>query len=596
MTRRHLLWASLGGLVAARPRRPTPNPPAPGPPAPTPPRAPTPPPFVLLPYVAAGGGATELDLGRYGATEGWAVEGPFRLGPGGRLRWEGSDVERIATGRRSWGGGVVSVPVFAVAGHPGLGAAARLPVTARDGAARGLALRLGMPAAPFPCEGYPWTDDTVRIFVPEGHQDRGAQDLVVHIHGWGQVVDETVALHRYEEQLWMSGANAVLVVPQGPLRARTGKFGKLLGAAGWVDLVRQVLVVLARERGLTPALGDLVLTAHSGGYQAVGAGLDPGAPPVWQVSLFDALYGRLDAYTAFSRAGGRLRSLWTDKGGTVEVNAALRGAVEGVIERPTRRALRDGGTLVVRAEADHEAVTRLGWAYSEQLRWGLRHHRQGPRLELRRLVRGQDGVEVEWLCPRDEALTGFVVEVDEGAGWRVAAEVGEERALLPAFVGRLRVRPRLRRGEGLPSDEWALGERAGLVIVAAAEGVLDDGPRGSGPLSQARVAALGPLAGAVVSKRAVEEDGLALDRWSRVLWLCGDDGPWEEPLPARARGSLERVLRKGGRVLVSGSRLGELGLDGWLADHVRNGRLDLAVEAVEPAEERARLLGRLLGG
>lgn len=551
---------------------------------------------MLLPYVRAGEGGAELDLGRFGATEGWAVEGPFTLLPGGRLRWEGSDAERVVTGRLSWGGGVVSAPMFAVAGHPGLGAAERWAVSARDGAPRGFALRLGMPAAPFPCEGYPWTDDTVRIFVPEGYQDRGAQDLVVHIHGWSQVVDETIALHRYEEQLWLSGVNAILVVPQGPLRARTGKFGKLLAAAGWADLVREVLVVLAREAGLAPVLGDLVLTAHSGGYQAVGAGLDPGAPPVWQVGLYDALYGRLDAYTAWARAGGRLRSLWTDKGGTVETNAELAGALGGVADRPTRRVLRDGGTLVARAECDHEGVTRLGWMYAEQLRWGLRRHRAGPRLELRRLVRGPAAVEVEWLCPRDEALQGFVVEVDEGRGWTVAAEVREERAVLPAFTGRLRVRPRMRAGEGLASDVWALGERGGLVIVAAAEGVLDDGPRPSGPISSARVAALGPIAGAVVSKRAVEEDGLLLDPWSRVLWLCGDDGPWEEPLPARARVALERVRQRGGRVLVSGSRLGELGLDAWFAERARGARLDLALEAVEPEAERARLLERLLGG
>ena len=67
------------------------------------------------------------------------------------------------------------------------------------------------------------------------------------------------------------------------------------------------------------AVGQIVLSGHSGGYQVIAAILDHGGMTehVREVWLFDGLYAQTDRYLAWiDRRKGRFVDIYTDRGGT----------------------------------------------------------------------------------------------------------------------------------------------------------------------------------------------------------------------------------------------------------------------------------------
>lgn len=298
-----------------------------------------------LPYVVAGQGGSQLDVPLRndgdgplvglsfwvtGATAIHASASFTSIAAGGsapvHVTYDGAAHEVIAEAALHVGtpGGERVVPVFAVAGDAALGAASWEAVTGAGGVHCGDGATVSMPTAPFPDTSASYTDSSVRVFVPDGYRDRGGHDLVLHFHGFNATLADTVTAHLYQEHLYASGVNAVLVVPQGPVNDASGNFGKLMHPAGTLAMLEEVLVLLYREKRLTyPRLGEVVLTSHSGGYQAVAANLGSTLLPVTQVDLFDSVYGYESTFETFAVGGGRLRSDYTQTGGTLANNQAM---------------------------------------------------------------------------------------------------------------------------------------------------------------------------------------------------------------------------------------------------------------------------------
>ena len=416
------------------------------------------------------------------------------------------------------------------------------------------------------------------MFVPEGHRDLGsgsgaakggpgAEDLVVHFHGHSTTLAETLSKHRFEAHVCASGADAVLVVPQGPYEAASSDFGKLMDPGGLEALLREVLVLLYRDgRTRRPVVGDLVLTSHSGGYAAVAENLDPtvNAAPVAQVDLFDSMYGDESAFTAYVAGGGVLRSNYTAGSGTAGHNqlasAMIEAAGVAVATEPTQSALRDGRAVLYAADTTHAGATRLDGAYGEQLRWGLRHHRHGPRVELVSAIASGDLALVRWRAPRDEDTLGFAVQTSTGGVWSTVAAAGPSatEATFPAGAGaRVRVVPIV---DGLPDDEVVASDvyrvdPAPEVLVVDAVNRVRAGAYGRSSHAFAAVVGEALGHGATVSEAAVAEDGLDLSSWPAVVWLAGDDSTADRPIAPGEREALSAYVAGGGALVVSGSEV-----------------------------------------
>ncbi len=564
--------------------------------------------IIGLPYVVAGAGETSaavsvtnlLDADSVGLS--WTVVGdptltvrgaPDGIGAGEtvvvRVAWTGSDTPRITGGELVVMNAVGSqqAEVWAVAGDPALAPAVFEPVSPTGAGVPldrvGVSAVVHLPSAPFPDGAAAWTDDRVHLFVPADYRERDAHDLVLHFHGHNTTIDDTVPAHRYREQVFASGANAILIVPQGPVNAASGDFGKLADPEGTQALLDEVLTVLYRAgRIQRPVLGDVMLTSHSGGYLAVAQNLAPASFHVHQVSLFDSLYGFVETYLAFALDLGRLRSNFTDSGGTDANNRALIASLEGqgigVGTDPLQRFLREDEPVIYATGGTHHGATRDDAAYAEQLRWGAPASRRGARVELRSATLDAGTVTVTWLAPRDADVTGYSVQTSpNGTAWTQVAETGPDATSATFAQGgttRVRIVPVLEAVAPTarqPSDTYLVGPGADLLVVDGFDRAVDGSWSG---LAHDFAARVGLAAGApvhTVSNEAITEDAFDLTPYRTVIWLTGDESAADRSLGPDERVILGAYLQGGGHVVLSGSEIGydldaTTGGATWLAD------------------------------
>jgi hypothetical protein len=173
-----------------------------------------------------------------------------------------------------------------------------------------------------------YADSSVAIFVPNGFRDTGRADFVIHFHGWNNTVGGTLAGYQLIEQLMASGKNAILIVPEGPRNAPDSFGGKLEDADGFKRFIEELMTTLKQRSVLQKesAVGNIILSGHSGGYRVISAILDRGgmAAQVKEVWLFDALYAETPRFLGwYEKHPGRLINIYTDGGGTKDDSEAM---------------------------------------------------------------------------------------------------------------------------------------------------------------------------------------------------------------------------------------------------------------------------------
>jgi beta-lactamase class A len=165
---------------------------------------------------------------------------------------------------------------------------------------------------------YPhYMDSSIVVFVPDG-LTAGPEgvNMIIHFHGHGN--DNMNVLERYQipQAMVDEKINAILVLPQGPYRARDSFCGKMEDQGGLRRLVEDVVQTMQREEVIPQArAGHIVLSAHSGGYRPVAYCLDRGemGTSITHLFLFDAFYGNFEFYRAWLEKGnGMIEAAFTE--------------------------------------------------------------------------------------------------------------------------------------------------------------------------------------------------------------------------------------------------------------------------------------------
>lgn len=503
------------------------------------------------------------------------------LGPGGSaelsLTWGGSmAAPALGTGELvlALDGDTRRVPLSAVIGDPAI------PPATWTTDAWGELTTLDLPSAPFAYAGAPYPDASVRIFLPSGWEGGDALDIVTHFHGHNATlaeVDETQFLH---VQHALSGRNAVLVLPQGPVEAADSDFGQLDEPGGHGALLRDVVSVLYREgRADTAALGAQVLAAHSGGYSVTANVVEGGGIPVDAVHLFDALYAREDTYAAFAAAGGRLRSVYTSAGGTDDENRALARTlsdVEGleVCTTFTEAELARCAVAIGASDASHDGCVRQERAWA---RW-LRHSGLPPRPTAAPTLQSvlSDGAEARVRWREDGGIAVAVEGSADGERWEELGVTDGVELTVPASPW-----IRVRQPGGDPSDAYP-GDGAEVLVVDGFDRVIGGSwSEATHPLAARLAGGLGGASGAW--HEAVAEGEVELSDWPLVVWMLGDEGVDDLTFDAREQDAITRYLEQGGRLVVSGAEVGYATDAGWLSDTLHAGFVadDAATTGVE---------------
>ena len=244
--------------------------------------------------------------------------------------------------------------------------------TARS--AEGVTLHFKLAKGPFPCPGKPYTDDTTIVFIPKHFRATGTIDMLVHFHGHHGLIAQKMLDHDLREQVYESGRNIVLVMPQGPQNATDSSGGKLEGRGAFQRFLDEVLAVLKSQAATTALassalgkkakLGAMAISSHSGGYKVTAKILNDGGYPVREIYLFDSLYGELDAYLDWLSAKVRGRKLisWYVIDTPARLNKALMGKLRKagvkVLHEPvegslTKWQLMNGRAIFIHTDIQH---------------------------------------------------------------------------------------------------------------------------------------------------------------------------------------------------------------------------------------------------
>lgn len=172
----------------------------------------------------------------------------------------------------------------------------------------GTTIELALDHGPFPATGERYTDNTCFIYVPHHYRmlSDNKIDAVLHFHGHSNTAAGAMTTYKLREQLSDSKQNAILIVPQGPVKAKDSSGGKLEKQGALNTFLREVRELVqsnevAAKLGKasipkSARVGMLCVSAHSGGYHVAAKVCQHGGFDVREVYLFDALYGDMPIF------------------------------------------------------------------------------------------------------------------------------------------------------------------------------------------------------------------------------------------------------------------------------------------------------------
>jgi hypothetical protein len=243
-----------------------------------------------------------------------------------------------------------------------------------DSPASTILLTLDAGAIP-PTTAYP----SALVYLPRNFDPTPPLSVIVFIHGFSNCVENVVrdaggectpdggtrAAYSLAAQLEATNKNALLLVPEIDFDKQTGAPGNLGTTDGFKALLAETLADLAGAlHGATLAdVGTLIVTSHSGGYQAAAGIASKGGIPVDEIDLFDSLYGNTADFDAWARAvgaGKRFTDVYTQGGGTLASSQAMATRASTQSWVPAAQLLDDRTTATLTdAEYAHQLLFKL---------------------------------------------------------------------------------------------------------------------------------------------------------------------------------------------------------------------------------------------
>jgi hypothetical protein len=221
----------------------------------------------------------------------------------------------------------------------------------------------------------PSAHPTALVYLPRGFDPDDHLNLVVHYHGWTNCIANdgeasnarcskggaVRTSHHLISQMDASGVNAALVLIEIHFDQATSDDGQLAQPGFFRAMIDELLPhigALARRDYSEDDLDGIVLTSHSGGYQALAHTLDRGGltQHVKQVILLDSVYGFSSTFESWATSAlgkHRLAVVYTDGAGT-EANAQ-RMANDAKSWGTSAGAILDDRTFATQPDAAFEA-------------------------------------------------------------------------------------------------------------------------------------------------------------------------------------------------------------------------------------------------
>jgi len=169
-----------------------------------------------------------------------------------------------------------------------------------------------------------YDDNSIVVVVPNTFQETGdGTNVIVHFHGEMDDNMATLETGQMPQALSEQKINAILVLPQGPYRARDSFGGKMTDEGGLKRLIEDMLATMKSEKIIkTDRLNKLIISAQGFGYYPAASAVKRGGEEshITNLFLWDALYGNPEVFRNWLVKGnGMLHAAYTSNLGKEHV-------------------------------------------------------------------------------------------------------------------------------------------------------------------------------------------------------------------------------------------------------------------------------------
>ncbi len=137
-----------------------------------------------------------------------------------------------------------------------------------------------------------FNDNSCLVYVPKHFNKNKQWHLMLWFHGWNNNIQSTIEQFKLREQIVLSGANVILIMPEGVKNGNDSYCGNWEQTNYFNYFMEDVKLKLKSEKIVDniTANNQLIISGHSGASRALVQVMDFSSTTIKAILMFDAIY------------------------------------------------------------------------------------------------------------------------------------------------------------------------------------------------------------------------------------------------------------------------------------------------------------------
>lgn len=212
-----------------------------------------------------------------------------------------------------------------------------------------------------------YNDNSSIIFIPKGFKKDKPVHFFLWFHGWNNNIESTLEQFKLDDQLYASGINAILVMPEGAKNAQDSYCGQWEKQGPFNKYIEELQQKLQASNIINAnTKPDLIIAGHSGAAIVLVKLLQYSTTPIKAALFFDACSAQTDKIATFYKNNptAKLINLYTNKSSfysnSQQLNSQLAKQGIGVTQKEdtqfTGTELKSNRILSMHTQLSHNDV------------------------------------------------------------------------------------------------------------------------------------------------------------------------------------------------------------------------------------------------
>lgn len=137
-----------------------------------------------------------------------------------------------------------------------------------------------------------FNDNSCLVYVPKHFDKNKNWHFMLWFHGWNNNIQSTIEQFKLREQIILSGANVILIMPEGVKNGNDSYCGNWEQANNFNYFMEDVKLKMKSEKIVDniTANNQLIISGHSGASRALVRVMDFSSTTIKSILMFDAIY------------------------------------------------------------------------------------------------------------------------------------------------------------------------------------------------------------------------------------------------------------------------------------------------------------------